>query len=387
MARIYLDHAATTPMVPAAVAALTAELTRVGNASAAHGSGRAARRVVEDARELVAARVGADPAELIFTSGGTESDNLAVKGAWFARRDRSRDRVVTSAVEHHAVLDSVAWLAATEGAQMVVLPVDVTGRVPEAAVAATLDERTAVVSVMAANNEVGTRQPLAEVARRAGEVGAVSHSDAVQAVGHVAVDFAASGLDLMTFTAHKLGGPVGVGALLARRDTALAAVQHGGGQERDVRSGTFDVAAVAAFAAAVEVAVADREAEEARLRALRAELVAGALAAVPGAVLRGSLEPDRSLPGVTNLGFPGCAADAVLMVLDAAGFDCSAGSACSAGVTRPSHVLTAMGLDDDGARSSVRFSLGRGSSRADVTALLAALPDAVERARAAAAFA
>ncbi|GAA1437098.1 cysteine desulfurase family protein [Microlunatus lacustris] len=387
MARIYLDHAATTPMVPAAVAALTAELTRVGNASAAHGSGRAARRVVEDARELVAARVGADPAELIFTSGGTESDNLGVKGAWFARRDRRRDRVVTSAVEHHAVLDSVAWLAAAQGAQMVLLPVDGTGRVVEAAVAATLDERTAVVSVMAANNEVGTRQPLAEVARRAAEVGAVSHSDAVQAVGHVAVDFAASGLDLMTFTAHKLGGPVGVGALLARRETALAAVQHGGGQERDVRSGTFDVAAVAAFAAAVEVAVADLEAEETRLRALRAELVAGVLATVPGAVLRGTLDPDRSLPGVTNLGFPGCAADAVLMVLDAAGFDCSAGSACSAGVTRPSHVLTAMGLDDADARSSVRFSLGRDSSRADVAALLAALPDAVERARAAAAFA
>ncbi|SDS77038.1 cysteine desulfurase [Friedmanniella luteola] len=387
MSRIYLDHAATTPMVPEAVAALTAELTRVGNASAAHGSGRAARRVVEDARELLAARVGADPVEVIFTSGGTESDNLAVKGAWFARRDRGRDRVVTSAVEHHAVLDSAAWLAAAEGATAVLLPVDATGRVSEDAVAAGVDERTAVVSVMAANNEVGTRQPLAAVARRAAEVGAVSHSDAVQAVGHVAVDFAASGLDLMTFTAHKLGGPVGVGALLARRGAPLAAVQHGGGQERDVRSGTFDVAAVAAFAAAVDVAVADLAAEEARLRALRAELVAGVLAAVPGAVLRGTLDPERSLPGVTNLAFPGSAADAVLMVLDAAGFDCSAGSACSAGVTRPSHVLTAMGLDDDAARSSVRFSLGRGSTRADVTAVLRVLPEAVDRARAAAAFA
>ena len=383
MSRIYLDHAATTPMVPEAVAAMTAELTRVGNPSAAHGSGRAARRVLEDARDLLAARVGADPAEVLFTSGGTESDNLAVKGAWFARRDRRRDRVVTSAVEHHAVLDSVAWLAAAEGATTVLLPVDGSGRVPDAAVAGAVDERTAVVSVMAANNEVGTRQPLAAVARRATEVGAVSHSDAVQAVGHVAVDLGASGLDLMTFTAHKLGGPVGVGALLARRETALAAVQHGGGQEREVRSGTFDVAAVAGFAAAVEVAVRDRAAEEARLRALRAELVAGALAAVPGAVLRGTLDPEGSLPGVTNLGFPGCAADAVLMVLDAAGLDCSAGSACSAGVPRSSHVLTAMGLDDDAARSSVRFSLGRGSTRADVATLLAVLPDAVARARAA----
>ncbi len=387
MSRIYLDHAATTPMVPEAVAALTAELTRVGNASAAHGSGRAARRVVEDARELLASRVGAEPAEVIFTSGGTESDNLAVKGAWFARPDRRRTRVVTSVVEHHAVLDSVAWLADVEGAEMVLLPVDDTGRVPDEAVVAAVDESTAVVSVMAANNEIGTRQPLAAVARRAAEVGAVSHSDAVQAVGHVEVDFAASGLDLMTFTAHKLGGPVGVGALLARRGAPLSAVQHGGGQERDVRSGTFDVAAVAAFAAAVEVALAHLTAEEARLRALRAELVAGALATVPGAVLRGTLDPARSLPGVVNLGFPGCAADAVLMVLDAAGFDCSAGSACSAGVTRPSHVLTALGLDDDDARSSVRFSLGRGTSGSDVAALLGVLPEAVERARAAAAFA
>ncbi|GAA1847444.1 cysteine desulfurase family protein [Microlunatus capsulatus] len=383
MSRTYLDHAATTPMVPEAVAAMTAELTRVGNPSAAHGSGRAARRVLEDARELIAARVGADPAEVVLTSGGTESDNLAVKGAWFARRDRRRDRVVTSAVEHHAVLDSAAWLGAAEGATTVLLPVDGTGRVPEAAVDAAVDERTAVVSVMAANNEVGTRQPLAAVARRAAEVGAVSHSDAVQAVGHVPVDFAASGLDLLTFTAHKLGGPVGVGALLARRETALAAVQHGDGQPVEIRSGTFDVAAVAGFAAAVEVAVRDLEAEEVRLRALRAELVAGALAAVPGAVLRGTLDPERSLPGVTNLGFPGCAADAVLMVLDAAGLDCSAGSACSAGVPRPSHVLTAMGLADDDARSSVRFSLGRGSTGADVAALLAVLPDAVARARAA----
>ena len=387
MTRVYLDHAATTPMVPEAVAAMTAELTRVGNASSAHGSGRAARRVLEESRELIAARVGAQPAELIFTSGGTESDNLALKGAYWARRDPTRRRVLTSAVEHHAVLDSVAWLAATEGAEMVLLPVDDTGRLQGAALAAELDERTAVVSVMAGNNEVGTRQPVREVARRAAEVGAVSHSDAVQAVGHVPVDFGASGLDLMTFTAHKLGGPVGVGALLARRQTALAAVQHGGGQERDVRSGTFDVAAVAGFAAAVEVAVADLEAEESRLRALRAELVAAVTAAVPGAVLRGTLDPAHSLPGVTNVGFPGAPADAVLMGLDAAGFDCSAGSACSAGVAQPSHVLTALGLDDAEARSSVRFSLGRGSSPADVRALVAALPEAVARARAAAAFA
>jgi len=386
MARIYLDHAASTPMLPEAVSAMTRELTRVGNASALHGSGRAARRVVEDARELVAARVGAQPAEVIFTSGGTESDNLAVKGAFWARRQPDRRRVVTSVVEHHAVLDSVAWLAAAEGAEMDLVPVDARGRVDLAAAERLVDDRTAVVSVMAANNEVGTRQPVAEIARLASAAGAVSHSDAVQAVGHVPVDFAATGLDLMTFTAHKLGGPYGVGALLARRETALGAVQHGGGQERDVRSGTLDVAAVAGFAAAVEVAVANVTAEEARLRALRAELVAAVSAAVPDVVLHGTLAAEDSLPGITNLGFPGCSADAVLMLLDAAGIDCSAGSACSAGVAQASHVLTALGVSETDARSSLRFSLGWSSTRADVQALVAALPEAVTRARAAAAF-
>ena len=217
--------------------------------------------------------------------------------------------MVTSAVEHHAVLDSAAWLAATEGAELDLIPVDGQGRLDLAAAERCLDERTAVVSVMAGNNEVGTRQPVAEVARLAAGVGAVSHSDAVQAVGHVPVDFAATGLGLMTFTAHKLGGPCGVGALLARRETALAAVQHGGGQERDVRSGTLDVAAVAGFAAAVDVAVEELVAEEARLRRLRAELVAAVRAVVPDVVLHGATEPEDALPGITNLGFPGCSAD------------------------------------------------------------------------------
>lgn len=369
-----------------AVAAMTAELTRVGNASALHGSGRAARRVVEDCRELIAARVGARPVELIFTSGGTESDNLAVKGAYWSRRDHDRRRVVVSVLEHHAVLDSAVWLAAAEGAELDLIGVDSTGRLDLAAAGALVDSRTAVVSVMTGNNEVGTRQPVAEVAELAARVGAVSHSDAVQAVGHVPVDFAATGLDLMTFTGHKLGGPYGIGALLARRDAALTSVQHGGGQERDVRSGTLDVAAVAGFAAAVEVAVANLASEEARIRALRAELVAAVTAAVPGTTLHGSTDPARSLPGVTNLGFADCSADSVLMLLDAAGIDCSAGSACSAGVAQPSHVLTAMGLGEADARSALRFSLGHSSTRADVEALVAALPEAVSRARAAAAF-
>jgi cysteine desulfurase len=387
MARTYLDHAATTPMVPEAIEAMTRELGRTGNASSLHGSGRAARRVVEEAREAIAGHVGAHPTELIFTSGGTESDNLAVKGGYWSQAARGRTEIVTSAVEHHAVLDSVGWLAAAAGATVHSLPVDATGRLEVAALTAAVTPRTALVSVMWANNEVGTLQPVAEVARLAAEHGALSHSDAVQVVGHVPFDFGRSGLDLASFTAHKLGGPYGVGALLAGREVGLTAVLHGGGQEREVRSGTLDVAAVAGFAAAVAVATRRREQEEVRLRALRAELVASVFAAVPDAVLYGAAEPGDSLPGVTAIGFPGCQAESLLLLLDAAGIDCSTGSACSAGVTQPSHVLTALGASAEQARSALRFSLGHTSTPADVAALAAALPEAVRRARAAAAYA
>jgi len=384
--RTYLDHAATTPMLGEAVEAMTRELTRVGNASSLHRSGRAARRVVEESRESIAALVGAKPAELIFTSGGTESDNLAVKGAYWSRRDSHRRGVVVSAVEHHAVLDSGSWLAQAEGATLDLIPVDASGRVDTEAMGRLIDERTALVSVIWGNNEVGTVQPVAAAAALASRHGAVSHSDAVQAVGHVAVDFTASGLDLMTFTAHKLGGPYGVGALVARRELVLTAVQHGGGQERDVRSGTLDVAAVAGFAAAVEVAVTQRAREEDRLRGLRRELEAAVRTAVPDVVGHGPMVEQDRLPGVLSLGFPGAQADSILMLLDAAGIDCSAGSACSAGVSQPSHVLVAMGVSEAQARSAVRFSLGHSSSPADVRALVAALPDAVSRARSAALF-
>jgi cysteine desulfurase len=387
MSRTYLDHAATTPMVPEAIEAMTRELTRVGNASSLHGSGRAARRIVEESREAVAAAVGAKPMEVIFTSGGTESDNLAVKGGFWSRAAEGRRGLVISAVEHHAVLDSVGWLEQTAGAEVHLLGVDHRGRVTDDDLALGIGPETALVSLMWANNEAGTVQPVREAAALAARFGALSHSDAVQAVGHLPVDFVTSGLDLMTFTAHKLGGPYGVGVLLARREVVLTAVQHGGGQERDVRSGTLDVAAVAGFAAAVTVAVRDREAEAARVRALRADLVAGVLAVVPDAVLHGVLAADLSLPGVTNLGFPDASADAMVMMLDAAGIDCSSGSACSAGLSQASHVLVAMGLTEAAARSSIRFSLGHSSTAADVAALLAALPEAVQRARAAAAFA
>ena len=387
MSRIYLDHAATTPMVPEAVAAMTGELTRVGNASSLHASGRSARRVVEESREAIAAQVGASPAEVIFTGGGTESDNLAIKGAFWSGAEVGRRRVVTSTLEHHAVLDSVAWLGRSAAAEISYVPVDAAGRVELFALAGAVDARTALVSVMWANNEVGTLQPVRQVAAIAGEHGATSHSDAVQAVGHIDVDFAASGLDLLSFTAHKLGGPYGIGALLARRELRLAPILHGGGQEREVRSGTLDVAAIAGFAAALEVATRNRVREEQRLRGLRKDLVASVLEAVPWAILYGPTAERDRLPGIANIGFPGCSADAILMLLDSAGIDCSTGAACSAGVSQPSHVLIAMGYSEAEARSTLRFSLGHSSTLADVQALAAALPEAVRRAKAAAAFA
>jgi cysteine desulfurase len=378
--RAYLDHAATTPMVPVAIEAMTAELGRIGNPSSLHRSGRAARRVVEDARESIAADLGARPGEVIFTSGGTESDNLAVQGGHLARH-RTRPGLVVSAVEHHAVLDPARWLAAEAGAELRVVGASSTGRVEVDEVP--VDDRTGLVSVMWANNEIGTLQPVAAIADRAHRVGAWVHSDAIQAVGHVPVDFAGSGLDLLSVTAHKLGGPVGVGALLARRDLALQPIQHGGGQERDVRSGTLAAAAVAGFAAALRQAVAGQDAERRRLEDLRSRLLDAVRAAAPDALVHGPEDPALRLPTVANVELPGAAAEDMLLLLDAAGVDCSTGSACTAGVTEPSHVLLAVGRHHDQARTALRFSLGHSSTADDVAVLTAALPDALARARAA----
>ncbi len=384
MSRVYLDHAASTPMVPAAIEALTIELARSGNPSSLHGSGRAARRVVEESRELIASHVGARPAEVIFTGGGTESDNAAVKGAFWASADQGRRGVVTSAVEHHAVLESVDFLVKTAGARHDVVGVDREARLDLAELTDAVDQDTSIVSVIWAGNEVGTVQPVAAAAEAAHHHGALAHSDAVQAVGHLPVDFAASGLDLLTLTAHKLGGPHGIGALLARREVALTPVLHGGGQERDVRSGTVDVAAVAGFAAAVSVAVASQAAESVRLSRLRAELKEAVKAAHPDRPwCTDRIDAAERLPGLATVGFPGCAADALLMLLDAAGIDVSTGSACSAGVSRPSHVLLAMGVTETDARSALRFSLGHNSTADDIERLARVLPEAVDRARAA----
>lgn len=384
--RVYLDHAATTSLLPEAVAAITRELTRIGNPSSLHRSGRDARRVVEESRESIAAALGAHPTEVIFTSGGTEADNLAIKGGYWAARatDGARTGLAVSAIEHHAVLEAAEWLAKEQGADLTLLDVDADGRVDPAAVAG-LTGPTAVVSVIWANNEVGTVQPIERIAEQAHQIGALAHSDAVQAAGQLPIDFGASGLDLMTVTGHKVGGPVGVGALLTRREITPTPVLHGGGQERDVRSGTLDVPAIAGFAAAVAVTVGARSSYVERLRGLRKRLIAG-LATLPGVRLngpRGAESRDETLPGLVNASFDGCEADAIVMLLDAAGIDCSAGAACSAGVTQPSHVLLAMGRTPAEARSSVRFSFGRDTTEAEIDRLLRVLPEVVDRARAA----
>ncbi|NOV97779.1 cysteine desulfurase [Isoptericola halotolerans] len=391
----YLDHAATTPMSPAALEAFVAEAGRTGNASSLHSAGRAARRVVEESRESAAAALGARPSEVIFTGGGTEADNLAIKGIFWGRRsqDPRRRRVLVSAVEHHAVLDPAFWLAGHAGADITLLPVDGEGRLDLDALTDELaahGDEIALVSVMWANNEVGTLQPVREVARIAHRHGVPVHTDAVQAVGQVEVDFAASGVDALTVTGHKLGGPVGVGALLARRDLPLEAVSHGGGQERGVRSGTLDVAAIRSFAVALREAVDARGERATALADLRDVLVAGVRRVVPDAVLRGPA-PDATtpsgdmarLPANAHFTFPGAEGDSLLYLLDSAGVQASTGSACQAGVPQPSHVLLAMGVEETDARGALRFSLGASSTRDDVDRLLEALPGVAERARAA----
>ncbi len=378
---VYLDHAATTPMLPEAIDAMTVEFARVGNPSSLHASGRRARRVVEESREIIAETMGARPSEVVFTSGGTEADNLALKGVFWARSaaDPARTRVLISAVEHHAVLDSAHWLAEHESAEVETLPVDEHGRVRPETLRAAVERdpgSVAVISVMWVNNEVGTVQPIAALSEIAREHGIPFHTDAVQAVAHLPVAFTT---DAMTVTGHKIGGPVGVGALLLARGLDPMPVMHGGGQERDVRSGTLDAPAIAGFAAALGAAVSGREAEAERLTKLRDDLITRVHEAVPGAVLNG--DPKDRLPGNAHFSFPGCEGDALLMLLDARGIECSTGSACSAGVAEPSHVLLAMGADLPRARGSLRFSLGHTSTKADVDATVEAIAPVVERAR------
>jgi cysteine desulfurase len=379
---VYLDHAATSPMRPEALDAMIAELVAVGNPSSQHTSGRRARRVVEESRESIASVLGVAPGDVVFTSGGTEADNLAVTGLYRARRgaEPQRTQIISSSIEHHAVLDAVEHLGTHEDADVVWVPVDRVGRVEVERLAESIAEgegRIAVVTVMWANNEVGTIQPVAEVAALCAEFGIPFHSDAVQAVGQIPVD--ASVPTTLAASGHKVGGPLGVGVLTARRAAVIEPLVHGGGQERDVRSGTLDTPSIAGLAAALTAADVDRDERGARVRALRDELVHRVAHEIDGVTRNG--DPVGCLPGIAHLSFEGCEGDALLLLLDAVGIECSRGSACSAGVPQPSHVLLAMGLDALTARSSLRFSLGRTTTESDIDRLIDVLPGVVSRAR------
>lgn len=394
--RVYMDHAATTDMLPEAVDAYLEQARRGGNPASLHSGGRSARMALETGRDAVAGALNAEPVEIILTSGGTEADNMAVLGLFRAAHetDPRRTVIALSAVEHHAVSEAAEWLAAHEGAELVWLDVDAAGRVDPHQLERLLAERAAevaLVTVMWANNEVGTVQPVAELAALCDAAGVSFHVDAVQAFCALPVDAHLPGISTLAVSAHKLGGPMGVGALYAPRTVRLAATSFGGGQERSVRSGTVNAAGAAAFGAAVEAAQRAFRDEFLRRAALRDALVAGIRDRVPEAVLRGpepgspteEWEHPTRLPGNAHFTFPGCEGDSMLFLFDAAGVALSTGSACSAGVPRASHVLLAMGVDEETARGAQRFSLGHSSTREDVDTVLDAVVDVHARARAA----
>ena len=371
---VYLDHAATTPMLPEAIDAYTQALHQVGNPSSIHSAGQNAKRVLEEAREEISLSLGCDPIEIVFTSGGTESVNLAVKGLWWARQqDRPRPRILVPGGEHHATVDTVEWLERYEGAVVEWIPLDSDGRIRVDALGEALaaNDDVALVTFLWANNEVGTLQPVAEIVALAKAHGVPVHSDAVAAYGQVPIDFRSAGLDALSVSAHKIGGPIGIGALVLSRSATVVPLIHGGGQQRQVRSGTQDAPAAVAFAVAARSSHAPYD-------ELRDRVIEGVRRAVPSAVLRG--DPAHRLPGNAHFTFPGCEGDSLLFLLDAAGVSVSTGSACQAGIPEASHVLLAMGLSDDEARGALRITVGHTTTRADVDAFLAALPDAVGRA-------
>ncbi|KQP01974.1 cysteine desulfurase family protein [Leifsonia sp. Leaf264] len=387
---VYLDHAATTPMSGAAISAYVEAMALVGNPSSIHSQGQNARRLLEESREQVASTLGCDPIEVVFTGNGTEAINLAIKGLYWARPG---NRILVPGGEHHATIDTVEWLERHEGAVIEWLPLDAIGRVRLDALEealATDAASIALVSMLWANNEVGTVQPVAEIATLAARYGVPLHLDAVAAYGHVGISFAelraasraapGVGLVALSVSAHKIGGPVGIGALVLSRTATLEPLIHGGGQQRQVRSGTQDVAAAVSFAAASGAVIPQMEAESARVEALRWRLVSGVVAAVPAVVVNGDGDAAGRLPGTAHFAFPGCQGDSLLFLLDAAGVSVSTGSACQAGIPEPSHVLLAMGRDDETARSALRVTLGRTTTEADVDAFVAALPAAYAQA-------
>jgi cysteine desulfurase len=377
----YLDHSATTPLIPEARDAILAALDdeTFGNPSSVHAFGRRAREIVEIARERVAGAIGASPSEIVFTGGGTEADNLAIKGT--AEKLRAQgNHLVTTTFEHHAVLDSFHFLE-RHGYDATYAEVGSSGVVDPGEIAAAVRRNTILVSAMAANNEIGTVQPMAEIVGAVKEVNpnTLVHTDAVQALGKIRVDVSEWGVDLAAFAAHKVGGPKGTGALFVRSHVPVEAVIHGGGHERGLRSGTLNVAGIAGFGVAAELSAKDVDAEAERLRALRDRLLVGIRSIAPDLSVNGAM--DRRVPGNLNLSIPGADGESLLLLLDQAGIACSTGSACQSGAADPSHVLLSIGVSKELANASLRFTFGRTSSEDDVEAALRALPDAIERAR------
>ena len=387
MTRVYFDNAATTPMSGVALAAFTDQARAIGNPSSLHGYGRSVRKELENARESIAAVIGAHSSEVIFTGSGTEADNLAIKGIFWQRRSENNRRkiVVISAIEHHAVLDPARWLADVDGAELIELPVNREGVVNLeflSDLVARRGDEIALISVMHANNEIGTFQPIKEIVEIANSKSIPVHTDAVQSLGKVAISFSELGVFAMTLSAHKIGGPVGVGALILRKGKEITPLLHGGGQERDIRSGTFNAAGIVSFAAAVQSADRDREKNYAHFAKMRDALIEVAVKTIPGSWVNGVVS-ERSLPSIVNIGFPNTESDSLLLLFDNEGIACSTGSACSAGVQQPSHVLLALGRNEREARSSLRFSFGPQNSASDIEYFQTCLSRVIERAQAA----
>ena len=368
---VYLDHAATTPMFDIAIDAMNTSLRKLGNPSSLHTEGRSTRKDVEDAREKIAKGVGCLSSEVIFTGSGTEANNAAIKGLFW---HSDKKVILISSIEHHAVLDPAHWLVEHEGAELIEIPVDADGVIDLAFLKKTVAERVseiALISVMHSNNETGVIQPIAEVVKIAGDIPV--HCDAVQSFTKVPLSFKDLGLFAMTISGHKVGGPLGIGALILRRAVEIPALLHGGGQERDIRSGTLNAPSIVALAAAVEAKLYDAS----KVAELRDSFEAGVLASRPDAVINGKSAP--RLPGISNITFPGTQSDSLLLLLDSQKVSCSTGAACTAGVHRPSHVLMAMGLTDVLSQSSLRFSFGTTNTASDVAYALSVLPDVIER--------
>jgi len=378
MSSVYVDHAATTPMVEPCFAAMSQQMRQLGNPSSLHTDGRATRKTLEDAREVLAKEIGALASEIIFTASGTEANNIALKGLYWAGRKQGRTVVVISAIEHHAILDPAQWLAEHEGAEIIQVPVNNAGVIDLDFLQTIVNERRneiAVISIMHSNNETGVLQPIAEVVAIADTIPV--HSDGVQSFKKTSLSFSDLGLYALTLSAHKVGGPLGIGALVLRRTVEIPALLHGGGQEREIRSGTLNAPAIVGFAAA---ASSDHY-DTAKIENLRDAFIDGVKKTIPDATINGI--NSLRLPGIVNVTFPGTQSDTLLLLMDGQGVSCSTGSACSAGVHEASHVLISMGHNVESAQSSLRFSFGASSTQADVDYVVSVLPDVIARGRAA----